>query len=158
METLDASYDQWLQAVDAQVDLDEMLTELELTPMKWYDYYHKEIIELDEKAVTIRGIHNTENYPIPSKHHRQQLIHTNNLLYRTVRKPGRRPNWLKQLEAATDGQVKIQAFHGQTLAKGKDMWNATRSGITDIGWICHGYFPGLTPVTDVISLPALSSG
>jgi len=63
--------------------------------------------------------------------------------------------WLRQLEEATGGQVKIQAFHGETLAKGKDLWNATRSGITDIGWISHGYFPGLTPVTDVISPPAL---
>jgi TRAP-type transport system periplasmic protein len=63
--------------------------------------------------------------------------------------------WLRQIEEATGGQVKVQAFHGETLAKGKDLWNATKSGIADIGWICHGYFPGLTPVTDVISLPAL---
>ncbi len=63
--------------------------------------------------------------------------------------------WLKKIEEATGGRVKIQAFHGQTLAKGKDLWNATKSGITDIGWIFHGYFPGLTPLTDVISLPAL---
>lgn len=63
--------------------------------------------------------------------------------------------WLKQLEEATGGQVDIQAFHGETLAKGKDLWNAVKSGIADIGWICHGYFPGLTPLTDVVSLPAL---
>ena len=63
--------------------------------------------------------------------------------------------WLKQVEEATGGQVKIQAFHGQTLAKGKDLWNATKAGIADIGWIFHGYFPGLTPLADVISLPAL---
>ncbi len=52
------------------------------------------------------------------------------------------------------GKVKIQAFHGQTLAKGKDMWKAVKSGITDIGWCFHGYWPGLTPLADVISLPA----
>ena len=63
--------------------------------------------------------------------------------------------WLKQVEAATNGKVKIQAFHGQTLAKGKDMWDAVKTGITDIGWCFHGYWPGLTPLTDVISLPAL---
>jgi TRAP-type C4-dicarboxylate transport system substrate-binding protein len=40
--------------------------------------------------------------------------------------------WLKKVEAATNGKVQIQAFHGQTLAKGKDMWNAVKSGITDI--------------------------
>jgi len=64
--------------------------------------------------------------------------------------------WLKQIEEATGGKVKIQPYYGQTLAKGKDMWNATKMGITDIGWCFHGYWPGLTPVTDVISLPALS--
>ena len=63
--------------------------------------------------------------------------------------------WLKQVEAATNGKVKIQAFHGQTLAKGKDMWDAVKTGITDIGWCFHGYWPGLTPLADVISLPAL---
>jgi len=63
--------------------------------------------------------------------------------------------WLKKVEQATKGKVKIQAFYGQTLAKGKDMWNATKAGITDIGWCFHGYWPGMTPLSDVISLPAL---
>jgi TRAP-type C4-dicarboxylate transport system substrate-binding protein len=63
--------------------------------------------------------------------------------------------WLKQVEEATGGKVKIQAFHGQTLAKSKDLWNATKTGIADIGWICHGYYPNLTPLSDVVSLPAL---
>ncbi|MFV0439256.1 MAG: TRAP transporter substrate-binding protein [Desulfopila sp.] len=64
--------------------------------------------------------------------------------------------WLKQIEKATGGKVKIQAYHGETLVKGKDMWSATKMGITDIGWAFHGYWPGLTPVADVISLPAMS--
>jgi TRAP-type C4-dicarboxylate transport system substrate-binding protein len=63
--------------------------------------------------------------------------------------------WLRQVEEATGGKVKIQSFHGQTLAKGKDMWNAVKSGITDIGWCFHGYWPGMTPLADVISLPGL---
>jgi TRAP-type C4-dicarboxylate transport system substrate-binding protein len=63
--------------------------------------------------------------------------------------------WLKQVEEATGGQVEIQSFHGQTLAKGKDMWNAVKTGITDIGWCFHGYWPGMTPLADVVSLPAM---
>lgn len=63
--------------------------------------------------------------------------------------------WLRQVEEATGGKVKIQAFYGQTLAKGKDMWNAVKAGITDIGWCFHGYWPGMTPLSDVISLPAM---
>jgi hypothetical protein len=34
------------------------------------------------------------------------------------------------------------------------MWEATKLGVTDIGWCFHGYWLGLTPVTDVISLSA----
>lgn len=63
--------------------------------------------------------------------------------------------WLDKIEEATGGKVKIQRYYGQTLAKGKDMWNATKMGITDIGWCFHGYWPGMTPLSDVISLPAL---
>lgn len=63
--------------------------------------------------------------------------------------------WIKQVEEATGNKVKIQPYYGQTLAKGKDMWNAVKTGIADMGWAFHGYWPGLTPVSDVISLPAL---
>ena len=63
--------------------------------------------------------------------------------------------WIEQVEEATDGKVKIQAFYGETLVKGKDMWTGVKSGITDIGWCFHGYWSGMTPLTDVISLPAL---
>jgi len=63
--------------------------------------------------------------------------------------------WVKQVEEATKGQVKIQVYAGQTLCKGKDTWDATKSGIADIGWCFQGYWPGLTPLADVISLPAL---
>ncbi len=63
--------------------------------------------------------------------------------------------WAKQVEEATNGQVKIQIYYSQTLTKGKDTWQALKNGITDIGWCFHGYWPGLTPLADVISLPAL---
>jgi TRAP-type C4-dicarboxylate transport system substrate-binding protein len=64
--------------------------------------------------------------------------------------------WLRQVEEATGGKVEIEAYYGQTLAKGKDMWNAVKTGIADIGWAFHGYWPGMTPIADVISLPAMS--
>jgi TRAP-type mannitol/chloroaromatic compound transport system substrate-binding protein len=50
--------------------------------------------------------------------------------------------WAKQVEEATGGKVKVQRYYGQTLSKGKDIWNATKMGITDIGWCFHGYWPG----------------
>jgi TRAP-type C4-dicarboxylate transport system substrate-binding protein len=63
--------------------------------------------------------------------------------------------WAKQVEEATKGQVKVQIFWSQTLAKGKDNWEATKSGIADMAWCFHGYWPDMTPLADVISLPAL---
>ena len=63
--------------------------------------------------------------------------------------------WAKQVEKATNGKVKVQVYYSQTLTKGKDTWEATKNGITDIGWCFHGYWPGLTPLADVVSLPAL---
>jgi len=63
--------------------------------------------------------------------------------------------WVKQVEKATNGRVKIRVYAAQTLTKGKDAWIATKNGVADIGWCFHGYWPGLTPLADVISLPAL---
>ncbi len=43
----------------------------------------------------------------------------------------------------------------QTLVKGPDMWKAVRSGVADIGWCFQGYWPEMTPLSDVIALPGL---
>jgi TRAP-type C4-dicarboxylate transport system substrate-binding protein len=63
--------------------------------------------------------------------------------------------WLKQVEAATNGRVKIEVFPSQTLIKGIDMWKGVRSGIADMGWCVQGYWPEQTPLSDAISLPFL---
>ncbi len=63
--------------------------------------------------------------------------------------------WLKQVEQATNGRVKIQVYPSQTLIKGVDMWNDIRSGVADMGWCVQGYWPEQTPLSNVISLPFL---
>jgi TRAP-type C4-dicarboxylate transport system substrate-binding protein len=63
--------------------------------------------------------------------------------------------WVKKVEDATKGKVKIEVYYSQTLAKGPDIWNAVKSGIADMGWCFHGYWPGMTPLADVITLPSL---
>jgi TRAP-type C4-dicarboxylate transport system substrate-binding protein len=63
--------------------------------------------------------------------------------------------WAKAVEKATHGKVKIRIFYNQTLAKGKDSWNAIKLGVADMGWNAQGFWAGLTPLADVISLPAL---
>lgn len=61
--------------------------------------------------------------------------------------------WVKQVEEATKGRVKIQVYPSQTLIKGVDMWRGIRTGIADIGWCVQGYWPEQTPLADVASLP-----
>ena len=63
--------------------------------------------------------------------------------------------WAKKVEEASKGRVKIDIFHSQTLAKGPDIWNAVKTGVADMGWCFHGYWPDMTPLSDVISLPSL---
>jgi TRAP-type C4-dicarboxylate transport system substrate-binding protein len=63
--------------------------------------------------------------------------------------------WIKKVEEATKGRVKIEVYPSQTLVKGPDTWKAVRSGIVDMGWCFHGYWPEMTPLSDVITLPGL---
>jgi TRAP-type C4-dicarboxylate transport system substrate-binding protein len=63
--------------------------------------------------------------------------------------------WVKQVEAATKGRVKIDVFYAQTLVKGPDIWNAVKTGVADMGWCFHGYWPDMTPLSDVVTLPSL---
>src|SRR3972149_3979403 len=65
--------------------------------------------------------------------------------------------WVKKVEEATKNRVKIDIFPSQTLAKGADTFNAVKSGVADMGWCWHGYWPEMTPLSDVITLPALPS-
>src|SRR5438132_13413045 len=64
--------------------------------------------------------------------------------------------WVKQVEEATKGRVKIEVYPSQTLIKGVDMWKGIRGGIADIGWCVQGYWPEQTPLACVVSLPFLS--
>jgi TRAP-type transport system periplasmic protein len=41
------------------------------------------------------------------------------------------------------------------LSKGPDIWNSVKTGLADMGWCVHGYWPDMTPLADVINLPAL---
>jgi TRAP-type C4-dicarboxylate transport system substrate-binding protein len=63
--------------------------------------------------------------------------------------------WVKKVEEACKGKVKIDVFYAQTLAKGPDIWNAVKTGVADMGWCFHGYWADMTPLSDVITLPGL---
>src|SRR5215475_7903698 len=55
--------------------------------------------------------------------------------------------WVKKVEEASKGRIKIDVYPSQTLVKGPDMWKAVRSGIVDIGWCFQGYWPEMTPLS-----------
>jgi len=63
--------------------------------------------------------------------------------------------WLNELEKATNGRVKVERYYGQTLVKGKDAWMSLKTGVADIAWAAHTFWPGMTPLSDVITLPFL---
>jgi TRAP-type C4-dicarboxylate transport system substrate-binding protein len=63
--------------------------------------------------------------------------------------------WVKQVEKATNGRVKIQIYPSETLAKGKQNWMAAKSGICDMSWNVMSYYPGMAPYSDVVLLPGL---
>jgi TRAP-type transport system periplasmic protein len=63
--------------------------------------------------------------------------------------------WVDQIEKATDGKLNIKVYYSQTLNKGPDTWQAVKDGIADMGWCFHAYWPGMTSLSDVISLPSL---
>lgn len=63
--------------------------------------------------------------------------------------------WVKKVEEATQGRVKIQIYPSQTLAKGRQNWQATKDGIADMSWNVMPYYTGMTPYADVISLPGM---
>jgi TRAP-type transport system periplasmic protein len=63
--------------------------------------------------------------------------------------------WVKRVQEATKGRVKIQVYYSQTLSKGPDAFNAVKSGVADMCWCFHGYWADMTPLSDVITLPFL---
>ncbi|PKN27376.1 MAG: hypothetical protein CVU64_16050 [Deltaproteobacteria bacterium HGW-Deltaproteobacteria-21] len=63
--------------------------------------------------------------------------------------------WLKRIEKATDGKVKIERYYAESLAKGTDAWMGIKTGVVDMAWCAQGYWAGVTPLSDVITLPFL---
>ena len=63
--------------------------------------------------------------------------------------------WADQINQKTNGQVTIKVYDSETLAKGKDIVTSVQTGITDIGWVIIGFFPGQFPLTEVYNLPVL---
>ncbi|MBN2060791.1 MAG: TRAP transporter substrate-binding protein [Deltaproteobacteria bacterium] len=63
--------------------------------------------------------------------------------------------WIEAIEKATNGRVKFEVYDSQTLTKGPDSWESVKGGIADSAFCMHGFWPGMTPLADVMTLPLL---
>lgn len=64
--------------------------------------------------------------------------------------------WVKRVQEATHGRVRITTYPAQSLASTKKMLSAVESGLADMAWVVNPYFPGRFPLTEVICLPFLA--
>ncbi len=61
--------------------------------------------------------------------------------------------WKSEVEAKTQGKVRINTFPGGTLLGARDMMDGVIAGQADIGCLCMAYQPGRFMVTNAVSLP-----
>jgi TRAP-type C4-dicarboxylate transport system substrate-binding protein len=63
--------------------------------------------------------------------------------------------WIDAVESATNGRVTFEVYWSNTLSNPMDNWESVKSGIADAGVLAMPFWPGLAPLSDVISLPFL---
>jgi len=64
--------------------------------------------------------------------------------------------WAEAIEEATNGQVKITSYPGQTLLKANEIYDGVVTGIADIGLSCFSYTRGRFPVLEAFELPGIT--
>ena len=65
------------------------------------------------------------------------------------------PDWVKAVEAASEGTVKIRMFPSGQLGKPADHYDLARDGIADITWANPGFNAGRFPIFSGSQLPML---
>lgn len=64
--------------------------------------------------------------------------------------------WARELERRSQGRVKVQYFPSDSLVKASDVFEATRSGVVDIGIWVQAYNPAVSPLSGLFTLPGIS--
>lgn len=62
-------------------------------------------------------------------------------------------NWASLIEKETGGKVRFVIYPGSTLAKARDTYNATVTGIADMSWAFAGYSRGRFHLSEVVIQP-----
>lgn len=64
--------------------------------------------------------------------------------------------WSKAIEEATNGQVKITSYPGETLLKADAVYDGVVNGIADMGLSCFSYTRGRFPILEAFELPGIT--
>ena len=67
-------------------------------------------------------------------------------------------NWAKDLEQRTNGRVKVNFFHGQSLLKVPEILDGVAAGTADMAFCFAGAFPDRLPLSQVMGLPTMLFG
>jgi TRAP-type C4-dicarboxylate transport system substrate-binding protein len=59
----------------------------------------------------------------------------------------------QKLEGKSQGRIKIEYYHAESLLKSVDMWDGTVKGITDLSWTVFAYTPIFPLLNDLAALP-----
>ena len=63
----------------------------------------------------------------------------------------------EELEKRTEGRIKVEVYHAQTLCKAKEQYEAVKEGVATFALDVASYNAGVFPSTDVFQLPFAGS-
>lgn len=64
--------------------------------------------------------------------------------------------WAKAIEEATNGQVKVTSYPGETLLKADGIYDGVVNGVADVGLSCFSYTRGRFPLLEAFELPGVT--
>ena len=64
-------------------------------------------------------------------------------------------DWIKEIDEATGGRVKITSYPGGTLVPGTEIFESVVSGAVDIGHSAYAYTRGRFPIIETLLIPGL---
>lgn len=64
--------------------------------------------------------------------------------------------WAESVEEASAGELRVEVYPGQTLAKSDQTYQSAVSGVADVGSTAQGYTSGRFPLTQIVELPGVS--
>jgi len=65
--------------------------------------------------------------------------------------------WIKAVEKATNGRVKITSYPAETLLKSAETYEGVVKGVADVGMSAYAYTRGRFPVVETYLLPGISN-